>query len=397
MEPNKVISNKITVIMNKNIEKTCEVIVHKRKTIDDLVNYCKEVMNIPCHVNCKMYDSTGTELSDDDVEFMNPDEPLFISQGESFFKSSSMAIYNRLEILGEGGFGSVYLYEHKLTKKQVAIKFVDFKTIFSPEDVNRVYSEIGVLRGLKHPNIVHLIDTFDSDDQLCFIMEYCSGGELKKYVEDNHPIPEEKIYSLASQITEAIRYCHNSKVIHRDLKPENILFSSNTREQIKIVDFGISGMFTAGVAGERSDAGSLLYIAPEVLSGTDNRANPALDIWSLGCIFYFMLTNKLPFMGETQDEVVGKILKCEYPDMGPGVSKPWHKLIRGMLRISANKRWSLIRITEHLYKHKYDREASLSSESDTPVEEVKTEVKKKSDPQRANAAFKRKKSFIKEE
>ena len=331
-----------------------------------------------------MFDSAGGELSDDEVEYMNPEDTLFISQGEEFYKISSLAIYQQISVLGEGGFGSVFLYEHKLTKKQAAIKFVDLRTIESPEDVNRAYSEIGVLRGLKHPNIVNLIDAFDSDEKICFVMEYCSGGELKDYLDQNGPLPEAEVYNLACQIAEAIRYCHNSKVIHRDLKLENILFSDSSKTQIKIVDFGIAGMFAVGAAGERSDAGSLLYVAPEVLSGADNRASPALDVWSIGCIFYAMLMKDHPFIGETTNEVIQKILKCDYPKLNPTISKPWHKLIRGMLRPSPNKRWGLMRITEHLYRYKYDSQASISSESEEPTEEVKSPIKKKVNPTRVN-------------
>ena len=344
-----------------------------------MVNDCKEKMSIASHVKCKIFDATGGELSEDDIEYITPEEPLFISQGEDFMKSSSLAIYSQISVLGEGGFGSVYLYEHKLNKKQAAIKFVDLTTIESPEEVNRTYAEIGVLRGLKHPNIVTLVDAFDSDNKICFVMEYCSGGELKDYVEQFGPLPESEVYNLASQIAEAIRYCHNSKVIHRDLKLENILFANNNREQIKIVDFGIAGIFTVGVSAERSDAGSLLYIAPEVLMGIDNRANPALDVWSMGCIFYYMLMKTHPFMAETQQEVIQKIKKCDYVPLSSSISPPWHRLIRGMLKISANKRWNMMRITEHLYKYKYDNLASLSSESEEEkvVEEVKAPAKKR--------------------
>ena len=224
-----------------------------------------------------MFDSTGGELSDDDIEYMSPEEPLFISKGEEFSKSSSLAIYDKIKHIGQGGFGSVVLYQHRLTKKLVAIKFIDLKTVDSPEDINRIYSEIAVLRNLRHPNIVHLIDAFDYNNKINFVMEYCSGGELKKHLEEKFPLAESEVYSLASQIAEAIRYCHNSKVIHRDLKLENILFSDKGKKHLKLVDFGISGIFN-GRQGERSNAGSLLYIAPEVLSGADNQANPSLDI-----------------------------------------------------------------------------------------------------------------------
>lgn len=363
--------------MNGNIDRTCEILVHKHKTLDDLLTDCKDKLKIPHHIKCRLFDTAGGEISDDDVEYMNEEEPIFVSQGEDFLKSSSLAVYTQLSALGEGGFGSVHLYEHKLTKQRVAIKFVEISTIISPEDVNRVYSEIGVLRGLKHPNIVYLIDAFDCDGKICFVMEYCSGGEIKEFIETKFPLPEEEVYNLACQIAEAIRFCHNSKVIHRDLKLENILFASKSSTQIKIVDFGIAGICAGGTNGERSDAGSLLYIAPEVLSGLDNRANPALDVWSMGCIFYSLLTNNLPFMADTQELIIKKILKGEYPPLEGSISKPWHKLIKGMLRVQANKRWNMNRITEHLYKFKYDADASLSEESEVEVEETKSPTTKK--------------------
>jgi serine/threonine protein kinase len=295
-----------------------------------------------------------------------------------------LAVYEKISTLGVGGFGSVHLYEHKVTKKLVAIKFIDLYRIISPEDVKRVYTEIGVLRKLKHPSIVELIDTFDCDNKVCFVMEYCSGGELKEYLLKNHPLPEEKIYDLACQISEAIRFCHNSAVIHRDLKLENILFSDKNYKSLKIVDFGISSIYSLGVSGERSDAGSLLYIAPEVLSGSDNRANIALDVWSMGCIFYALVTGVLPFAAATREEVTKKILKCEYAELGSSVPRPWHKLIKAMLRKVPSKRWNLVRILEHLmkYRHSLSGFASSDSEGIVLVEERKEILQVKNDTPR---------------
>jgi serine/threonine protein kinase len=86
-------------------------------------------------------------------------------------------------------------------------------------------------------------------------------------------------------------------VIHRDLKLENILFADAMKLRIKIVDFGIAGIAAKNVMGEKSEMGSLLYVAPEVLTGKDTSATPALDVWSMGCIFYALLTGSLPFLG----------------------------------------------------------------------------------------------------
>ena len=270
--------SQVKIFLNGEVSSHISTTVHSHMTVQELISDCQEKFSINKHIKCKIFDSTGGELSDDDMELINPEEPLFLSQGEEFSKSSTLALYSEIKKLGQGGFGSVFLYEHVISRAQVAIKFVELDSLNSTEDVNRVYSEIGALRGLRHPNIVQLIDAFTTNDKVCFVMEYCSGGELTAYLSENGRLPESEVYSIACQMIEAIRYCHNSKVVHRDLKLENILFSSNSRNQIKIVDFGIAGIFGPNNHGERSDAGSLLYLAPEVLSGENNRANPALDI-----------------------------------------------------------------------------------------------------------------------
>jgi MAP/microtubule affinity-regulating kinase len=96
----------------------------------------------------------------------------------------------------------------------------------------------------------------------------------------------------------AVHYLHREKLIHRDLKLENVLFESKAKSRIKIVDFGISGR-CKGSNIERTDAGTIRYMAPEVLQGLDNKANPAIDLWALGCMLYCMKFYKFPFNGDT--------------------------------------------------------------------------------------------------
>ncbi|OMJ73593.1 hypothetical protein SteCoe_27694 [Stentor coeruleus] len=362
----------VTIFLNGKLDKKCEVKLYKRLTVTDIIQGCKEKLSLNNHIKCKLLDSRGEELSDDDLEFINNEEPLFLSQGEKFAKSSSMAIYQEIRKLGQGGFGTVYLYRSKLTNKEVAIKFVDLRKIFSPQDVQRLFSEISILRGLKHRNIVDLIDVFDLENKSCFVMEYCSGGELKEYVQNSGPLSEKEVYRIVIQIVDAIRYCHNSSIVHRDLKLENILFLRPSHKTVKIVDFGISGMFFLGKASEneRSDAGSLHYIAPEVLTRSDNRANPALDIWSLGCIIYAMLTKTLPFLGKTRKEIMSKIINCEYQPLPTTISKPWHKLIKGMLRKRPDSRWDMIRISDHLFKYKDLENVDVSEDSFEKISKI---------------------------
>ncbi|OMJ70984.1 hypothetical protein SteCoe_30911 [Stentor coeruleus] len=354
----------VPVFLNKNISISCESQVREGMSIEDLLSDCKEKLNIERHSKCILYDSQGAELSDDDIEYINEEEPLFLSQGEEFTKKSTVALYKEVKKLGQGGFGSVALYEHRYTHDQVAIKSIKLKTLLSPEDINRVYSEIAVLRELKHPNIVKLYNTFTLNEEICFVMEYCSGGELKEYLKNHSPLPEEKVYNIALQIVDAVRFCHNSKIVHRDLKLENIIFSSDSYSMIKIVDFGIAGMFNLGQSGERSDAGSILYIPPEIYKSQDNRANPAIDVWAMGCIFYYLLEGKHPFMHKTVKEIISHIEKVDYKNLSSTVSKPWHKLIKGMLRLKPSSRWDTMRIQEHLEKYADSPDEELSEDSE---------------------------------
>ena len=371
----------ITIFLNGNLHDKCEITWCNTLTVDEIINESKSAFNIGHTVKCRLFDSTGGEIDDDDVEYVNSDEPLFLSQGEEFSKNSSLAIYQEIRPLGEGGFGCVKLYRNRITKQEVAIKFVQFTSLESPEDINRVYTEINLLRDLRHPNIVSLIDAFPSNDQICFVMEYCSGGELKNYLIENGPLSEDEVYNLTAQICEAMRYCHQSKVIHRDLKLENILLANKFSNQLKIVDFGIAGIFSVGRKGERSNAGSLMYAPPEMVSGKDNSASPAFDVWSMGCIFYTLLTGNHPFDDENSKNIITRIVKVDYHPFPDTLSASWKKLVRGMLRKEPKNRWNLIRITEHLWKFKMNPNAQDSSESD----ENKELEEKKEQPLRMNS------------
>ena len=365
----------MTVFLNGNLATRCRVSLHSHSSTRDIIQDCMERFDLPSVGKYTLFDSQGGEIDNDDIEYLNSDEPLFLSKGEAFIKSNSLALYQELSTLGKGGFGTVKLYQHVLSKKKYAIKFVNIAKIDSASELNRIFKEIETLRSLTHPNIVKVEDSFMLDRHLCFVMEYCSGGELKKHVETRGPLPLEEVTSIAIQIVDAIQYCHNARVVHRDLKLENILFADSLHSHIKIVDFGIAGMLTVNGQGDSSNAGSLLYLAPEVLSRTDNTSTPALDIWSIGCILYVLLTGIHPFQATNTREAMKLILNCRYPDLPPFVTLPWKRLIKGILRKNPAKRWNLYRIGEFLHRWRTDTDFSQlppDSEDDTnPAEETK--------------------------
>jgi serine/threonine protein kinase len=370
-------SNKLSIFLNKNLKKSCELNFHSSLSVKEIISQSSQLMNIKPKNTFKLFDSTGGEMSDEDIELINPHEPLFLSQGENFQKECSLSIYDEVKLLGQGGFGLVKLYKNKLTDELFALKFVEYNSLANTEDVGRMYNEIALLRGLRHSNIVQLIDAFDLKDRMCFVMEYCSGGELNDYITQKAPLCESDVISLSVQIVEAVRYCHNCKVIHRDLKPENVLFSNESRNSIKIVDFGISGMFVAGKA-EVSEAGSLLYTAPEVITRKDLRAAPALDVWSIGCIIYLMLTNNHPFMGKNQQQVINNIVSGKYPKLPKTVPEHWKKFFYKVFKVNPLQRWSILDISSFFDKLRFGDDScssdSYESEADdfVNVEEVKS-------------------------
>ena len=139
-------------------------------------------------------------------------------------------------------------------------------------------------------------------------MEYLEGGELLNYLQEKKKLNEEEALIYFQQIINAIDYCHSQKVIHRDLKLENIMRVKTDSTEIKIVDFGIAGLF-AGNKSEITKAGSLSYMAPEVLSRKNVNASPAIDIWSVGCILYCLVFGHLPFQDKNESKLIDKIIQ----------------------------------------------------------------------------------------
>lgn len=349
-------SKKLTVFLNGH---KVPRQVHYSMTLQQLLANCKEAFGIENSVNCKLFDSGGYEISEDEEEFIQ-EEPIFLSKGEELNSTSLLIVYKKLQNLGHGGFGSVGLYQNRITKEKVAIKLIHMKRLGTPEDISRVYKEIQLLRSLKHPSIVELKKGFAVNDRLCFVMEYCRGGELKQLVAEQGKVSEGEVLKIANQLVDAIHFCHQSSIIHRDLKPENILFKDKARDTIKVVDFGIADMFTLGVEGQKSRAGTLLYVAPEILSGKTDRASPALDVWSLGCIFYYLLSGRRLFEGETRHAIALNILNFSYLPL-PSISAHWHRLLTGMLAVDPRTRWSMLKVSKHVTKVIYKPHSFIGS------------------------------------
>jgi tRNA A-37 threonylcarbamoyl transferase component Bud32 len=200
-----------------------------------------------------------------------------------------------LELIGRGGMGVVYQARQKGLDRMVALKILPEECATDPTFAERFEREARVLARLDHPNIVRVHDAGKSGDRFWLLMEFVDGVNLRRLSSDEAVEPRESL-ALVTQICDALQYAHDSGVVHRDIKPENILV--DRRGVVKIADFGLAkllGQEAGGVTLTRSDQamGTLHYMAPEQIRHpleVDHRA----DIYSLGVVFYELLTGELP-------------------------------------------------------------------------------------------------------
>jgi len=197
-----------------------------------------------------------------------------------------------LEFLGQGGMGFVYKARQPNLDRIVALKILDPRLAASPEFAKRFAREAKALAALNHPNIVQVYDYGEENGHHFLVMEFIDGASLRHVLMTQRLTPETAL-RYVPQVCDALEYAHSEGVIHRDIKPENILI--DTRGNLKIADFGLAkiAMPTGHVTASGHVMGTPHYMAPEQFKGmakVDHRA----DIYSLGVVFYEMLTGELP-------------------------------------------------------------------------------------------------------
>jgi predicted Ser/Thr protein kinase len=200
-----------------------------------------------------------------------------------------------MEELGQGGMGMVYKARQLKLDRLVALKVLPPETAGDPAFAERFGREARALAKLNHPNIVTVHDFGQAEGQSFFIMEYVDGANLRQRLRKERLAPPET-FRIVAQVCDALQYAHDEGIAHRDIKPENILLDQKGR--VKIADFGIAKLLARKtveytLTGPWQVMGTLNYMAPEQLENplaVDHRA----DVYSLGVVFYEMLTGELP-------------------------------------------------------------------------------------------------------
>ncbi|KAJ9448225.1 Cell division protein kinase 2-like protein CRK1 [Diplonema papillatum] len=215
--------------------------------------------------------------------------------------------YTKLDKVGEGAFGVVYKAKDKDSGEIVALKRVRL----DGEDEGvpcTAIREISLLKELKHPNIVRLMDVVYTTHKLTLVFEFLEQ-DLKKYIEVTEgDLDPGLVRHYLQELLSGLAYCHHRNVLHRDLKPQNLLINKGT---LKIADFGLGRPLGIPVKRFTPEAVTLWYRAPDVLLG-NTAYGFGLDLWSVGCIFAEMATGVPLLTGQGQKEVdqLLAIFKC---------------------------------------------------------------------------------------
>lgn len=223
--------------------------------------------------------------------------------------------YVKIDKVGEGTYGVVYKCKNKQTDELVALKKIRLEN--EDEGIpSTAIREISILKQLKHPNIVRLVDLIHGEKKLYLVFEYMDH-DLKKYLDlNNGPLPPQLVKSYLYQITSAIKYCHSKRILHRDLKPQNLLIDKNG--VIKLADFGLARAFGIPIKTLTHEILTLWYRAPEILLGQKEYSTP-VDMWSVGLIFYEMAHRRPLFAGDSEIDQIFKIFQM----YGTPTEKTW--------------------------------------------------------------------------
>jgi eukaryotic-like serine/threonine-protein kinase len=254
----------------------------------------------------------------------------------------SIGRYKILRKLGHGSLGYVYLGRDPYIERKVAVKVYRPPQVNSPDEFERYrkrfFMEAQSAGGLFHNNIVTVYDA-DIHHDLCYIaMEYIDGPMLKKFCSPDNLLPLERVLKVIFRVCKGLEYAHDNGVIHRDIKPSNILLNSSGH--VKITDFSIAYIKKGESTLLKGLFGSPSYMSPEQVK--EDIITEKSDLFSLGVVFYELLSGKKPFEGENEYSIMYKIVNEKHPgihDLRPELPKSLDRILDKALAKDLSERY----------------------------------------------------------
>ncbi|XP_061828507.1 serine/threonine-protein kinase DCLK1-like isoform X2 [Nerophis lumbriciformis] len=260
-----------------------------------------------------------------------------------------VAIAERYKVgrtLGSGNFAVVRECVERSTGREYALKIISKEKCRGKEHM--IQSEVSILRRVKHPNIVLLIEEVDTGNELYLVMELVKGGDLFDAITSSNKYTERDASCMLFNLASAIKYLHSLNIVHRDIKPENLLVYQHPdgSKSLKLGDFGLATVVNGYLY---TVCGTPTYVAPEIIA--EKGYGLKVDIWAAGVITYILLCGFPPFScGEDQEVLLEHILRSDLEFPAPhwdNVSDSAKALISGMLQVDVDQRLSAAQALEH--------------------------------------------------
>ena len=302
--------------------------------------------------------------------------------------------YEIIRSIGEGGMANVYLGYDTILDRNVAIKVLRGDLSNDEKFVRRFQREALSASSLAHQNIVEMYDVGEDDGVYYIVMEYVDGKTLKQLLKKRGTLTLSEAIDIMSQLTDGMAHAHDSYIIHRDLKPQNVMIKDDG--QIKITDFGIAmALNSTQLTQTNSVMGSVHYLPPEQASGKGCTIKS--DIYSMGIIFYELLSGTLPFKGDNAVEIALKHMREPLPslrDTNNAIPQSIENIIRKSTAKNPKNRYDSARsmhedlltalnderMDEEVYKYKYPehetelKKASTNKSKDSELKQESKEI-----------------------
>ena len=352
----------------------------------DLPNFSKSENKI-ININFQKYNNNINNEKDEN------NWPYYKSQSEDDLITIKLNFDNRQEKIrdfqiikemGEGAFGSVFLIKKEKTNRLYALKVINKKFIIKVGKTEEPIIEKYMLNICNHPSIIKLKSTFQTQENLYFVLNYIPNNDLEHLLKKLHIIPNDIAKQIIAELVNVLEYLHiEMKISHNDLKPSNIMFDKNYH--IKLIDFSTAKIH--GKVFEKSSKkfvetdkfisneiiGTIEYLSPEMLNHTitDYRTN---DIWALGIIIYLLYNGQTPFIGKNDYCTCDNIKKGSFFYMNQNMDKDVIDLINHILVLDTQNRYNIEQIKQHKFFDNINWNNLLKNKS--PIDKYLSELNK---------------------
>ena len=256
--------------------------------------------------------------------------------------------FRPFQLLGKGSFGEVYLVEKKDTRQKFAMKILMKNKIMGQNLIRYAMTERNVMSVIKHPFIVSLRYSFQTDNKLYLILDYCPGGSLASYLIKEKRFSEERAKIYLCEVLLGLEELHKRDIIFRDLKPDNVVIDSEGHALI--TDFGLSKEGVLGTDSAKSFCGSVAYLAPEMIKRKGH--GKPVDWYLLGVLLYEMLVGAPPFFSNNRNEMFSNISKGKLR-VPTALSIECKNILRDLLQKDPNKRLGSIGDASEIKQHEF--------------------------------------------